>query len=116
MNTLREAVKEYLNMRRALGFKLRNVEPGLRDFVTFMEQHHASYITQQLALAWAQQSPSVLPSTWAKRLRYVRGFARYRRATDPRTQVPSEGLLPLRSQRARPYFYTDDEIQSLTRR
>ncbi len=85
------------------------------DFVTFMEQHRASYITQQLALTWAQQSPVVQPSTWAQRLRFVRGFARYRRATDPRTQIPPEGLLPFRPQRARPYFYTDDEIQSLLR-
>ena len=115
MNTLRESVKEYLSIRRALGFKLRNAEPRLLDFVTFMEQHQASYITQQLALAWAQQSPSVQPSTWAERLRFVRGFARHRRATDTRTQIPPEGLFPFRSQRARPYFYTDDEIQSLLR-
>lgn len=115
MNTLREATHEYLSMRRALGFKLRETGARLRDFVTFMEEHRASYITQQLALTWAQQSPAVQPSTWAQRLRFVRGFARYRSATDPRTQIPPESLLPFRAQRARPYFYTEDEIQSLLR-
>lgn len=115
MNTLREATHEYLSMRRALGFKLRETGAKLLDFVTFMEQHRASYITQQLALTWAQQSPTVQPSTWAQRLRFVRGLARYRSATDPRTQIPPEGLLPFRPQRARPYFYTDAEIQSLLR-
>jgi integrase/recombinase XerD len=115
MNTLREAIHEYLSMRRALGFKLREAGARLLDFVTFMEQHRAPYITQQLALTWAQQSPAVQPSTWAQRLRFVRGFARYRSATDPRTQIPPESLLPFRPQRAQPYFYTDEEIQSLLR-
>jgi len=45
----------------------------------------------------------------------VRGFARHRSATDPRTQIPPEGLLPFRPKRARPYLYTNDEIRSLLR-
>ena len=50
-----EAVQEYLNLRRSLGFKLREAGKQLLEFVTFMEQRRASYITTQLALAWAQQ-------------------------------------------------------------
>ena len=42
MSTLQEAVREYLAMWRALGFKLQEVGNGLLDFVTFMEQQHAS--------------------------------------------------------------------------
>ena len=53
MNTLRQAVHEYLSMRRNLGFKLRKAGKGLLDFVAFMEQHRATYITQVLALDWA---------------------------------------------------------------
>jgi len=115
MSTLREAVREYLTMRRALGFKLHDVGNGLLDFATFMEQQRASYITQQLALKWAQQPPTVQPSRWAQRLSYVRGFARYRSATDQRTQIPPEGLLPFRPKRARVHLYTNDEIRSLLR-
>ena len=37
MNTLREAVHEYLRMRRHMGFKLHATERGLLNFVTFME-------------------------------------------------------------------------------
>jgi integrase/recombinase XerD len=115
MNTLQEAVQEYLSMRRALGFKLREAGVRLLDFVKFMEQHRASHITNRLALTWAQQSSAVQPSTWAQRLCCVRGFARYRSATDERTQIPPEGLLPFRPKRARPYVYTDKEIRSLLR-
>jgi len=115
MTTLRHAVQEYLNMRRALGFKLKRAGDGLLDFVTFMERHRASYITQALALAWAQQPRNVEPACWAQRLSYVRGFARHRSATDPRTQIPPPGLLPFQPKRARPYLYSDEEIQRLLR-
>jgi integrase len=115
MNTLRQAVHEYLSLRRGLGFKLLDTGKGLLDFVTFMEQHRASYITQALALAWAQQPVNVQPAHWAQRLSFVRGFALHRSATDPRTQIPPPGLLPFRPKRARPYLYSDDEIRSLLR-
>ena len=36
MNTLRQAVQEYLAMRRSLGFKL-HAGPALLDFVSFLE-------------------------------------------------------------------------------
>jgi integrase len=66
-----------------------------------------------LAVDWAQQPLTVQPAEWARRLSFVRGFARYRSATDPRTEIPPEGLLPFRAKRARPYLYSDDEIRSL---
>jgi integrase/recombinase XerD len=115
MNTLRQAVHEYLSLRRSLGFKLQDAGKGLLDFVTFMEHHRTSYITQALALAWAQQPVNVQPAQWAKRLSFVRGFAHHRSATDPRTQIPAQGLLPFRPKRARPYLYSDDEIRRLLR-
>jgi integrase/recombinase XerD len=87
MNTLRQAVREYLVMRRGLGFKLRDADAMLLDFAAFMERRRASYITQALALAWAQRLTNVQPARWASRLSYVRQFARHRSATDPRTQI-----------------------------
>lgn len=113
MNTLRQAVEEYLAVRRNLGFKLRQAGKGLLDFVGFMEQHGASYITHQLALDWAQQATATQPQAGAQRLSFVRGFARYRIAFDPRTQIPPVGLLPYRPKRAQPYWYSDEEIRGL---
>jgi len=113
MNKLREAVHEYLNLRRGLGFKMQEAGKGLLDFATFMEQNRATYITNELALVWAQRPLSAQPSHWAKRLGHVRGFARHRVATDPRTQIPPPGLLPFRPKRARPYLYSKEEIQGL---
>ena len=92
MNTLRQAVHEYLSMRRSLGFKLREAGKALLDFVTFMERHRATYITQALALTWAKQPENVQAANWARRLSFVRGFARYRSSSDPRTQTPSKEI------------------------
>jgi len=113
MTRLRQAVREYLDMRRSLGFKLRETGRLLLAFVQFMEEHRSSYITTRLALAWAQQPSIVQPSEWGHRLSVVRTFARHRSATDPRTQIPPPGLLPFQPKRARPYLYSEEEIRSL---
>ena len=115
MNTLRQALHEYLSLRRNLGFKLREAGKALLDFVRFMEQQGALHTTEALALAWAQQPANVQPAYWAQRLSFVRGFARYRSSSDPRTQIPSPGLLPFQPKRARPYLYSDEEIKRLLR-
>jgi integrase/recombinase XerD len=112
MNTLREALQEYLDLRRGLGFKLHDAGLLLPRFVSFMEERQAGHISTRLALEWAQQ-PSVQPAEWARRLCFVRGFARHRSATDSRTEIPPVGLLPFRPKRARPYLYSDDEIARL---
>jgi integrase/recombinase XerD len=115
MTTLREAVGEYLKLRRSLGFKLHETGKLLLAFVQFMEEQRSSYITTPLALAWAQQRSTVQPAEWARRLSVVRTFARHRSAADLRTQIPPPGLLPFQPKRARPYLYSEEEIRSLLR-
>jgi integrase len=113
MISLRKAVENYLTMRRSLGFKLRDMGYNLHHFVSFMEQQEASIITAELALRWAQQPQDVQPAHWAARLSFVRSFARYWSATDPRTEIPPMGLLPYRTKRATPYIYSDEEIEKI---
>jgi integrase/recombinase XerD len=115
MTTLRVALRQYLTLRRGLGFTLHDAGKALPRFVTFLQQQHASVITARLALAWAQQPSTVQPAEWARRLSMVRGFARYRSATDPRTEIPPNSLLPYRPKRARPYLYSEKEIRRLLR-
>jgi integrase/recombinase XerD len=70
-------------------------------------------VTTELAMEWAMQPTDHQPSSWAQRLSFVRVFARHWHATDPRTEIPPTGLLPFRPQRARPYLYSELEIQKL---
>jgi hypothetical protein len=113
MNTLREAAEEYLSLRRHLGYKLDRSGRLLLQFVSFMEQRKAQFITSDLGLEWAVLPTKVQPVYWASRLSAVRLFAQHRRATDPRTEVPALGLLRARYQRKRPYLYSEDEIARL---
>jgi len=65
MNQLRTALKDYLTIRRQLGFKLRDEGSLLPKFILFMEQQGASFITSDLALRWAMQPQNVLPAWFA---------------------------------------------------
>jgi integrase/recombinase XerD len=112
MNTLHEALQEYLALRRSLGFKLHDAARVLSRFVTFMEERQAPHITARLALEWVQQA-RVLPAERARRLCFIRGFARHHSAIDLATEVPSQDLCPYRSTRARPYLYSEQEVQGL---
>jgi len=112
MKTLQQSMQDYLAMRRGLGYQLLNAGPALADFISFLRRKRTSHITIRMALQWAQKAGAE-PATWANRLALVRGFARYRSATDPRTEVPPPRLLSCRSKRATPYLYTDDEVRSL---
>jgi len=110
---LREALDEYLKVRRALGFKLRNSGGLLKGFVTYAEREGASSITTELALRWAMEQKKCQPTQWANRFALVRRFARYVSTLDPRTEIPPQGLLPYRPRRIQPYLYTDEEIAHL---
>lgn len=113
MNTLAQALEEYLALRQAMGFQVCDARRLLRRFIAFLDQQQVTYITQQLALQWATDSGTVQSAESARRLTLVRGFARYRSGTDSRTQIPAHGLLPYRAQRASPYLYSDSQIKQL---
>jgi site-specific recombinase XerD len=81
--------------------------------VAFAEREGESYITTQLVLRWTRQPSQAQPATWASWVAMVRRFARWWSASDPRTEVPPEGLLPHRYRRQPPYIYSDDEIERI---
>jgi integrase len=113
MKSLRACVRDYLAMRRALGFKLKTDEQFLMGFTTIMERRRAAHITVKLALDWAQDTGSTDPNYAAGRLRAVRSFARYRSAVDPKTEIPMPDLLPRQRRQFRPHIYTEDEVRRL---
>lgn len=113
MITLRELLDDYLTTRRALGFKFHTEGTGLRTFVSFMEQSGTDHITVQLALAWARQPTSVQETQRARRLSFVRGFARHCSGFDSRTQIPTSDLITSRHIRPQPYFFSAGDIERL---
>ena len=55
MTPLRQAIDDYIALRRSLGFKLRRMSEGLREFAVFLEQKPAPFVTTELAMEWAMQ-------------------------------------------------------------
>jgi site-specific recombinase XerD len=113
MTTLRDALPQYVALRRALGTKLQEPARALGDFVNFMEQERAAFITTELALHWAMRPQGVQRATWGRRLSMVRKFAAWFSTIDSRTEVPPRRLLPDRQRRKPPHIYSDREIEQL---
>ena len=113
MTGLRPLLRQYLQIRRALGYKLERAGRLLPDFVTFVSRARASFITTELAVAWATQPPRGAPWWAGERLSVVRGFARYVQALDPRTEIPSVTLLPSKRPRGTPYLYSDADVRAV---
>jgi integrase/recombinase XerD len=113
MNPLRRAAADYIALRRSVGYKLRDPELILNDFVDYLEKNNADRITATLAVNWATLPRQAQPSHWSRRLGVVRGFAKHYCLIDSRTEIPSSLLLPYRTQRANPHIYTSTEIERL---
>ena len=109
MSALRHAVKRCLRMRRGLGYRYNAEARLLGGFVAFMEASQATVVTRKLAMAWITDAER---TSWPQRLSAVRGFARHLTSFEPATETPPAGIFPS-PRRARPYIYTDAEIEQL---
>jgi integrase/recombinase XerD len=110
---LRDALDDYLCLRRALGFKLATAGRVLGQFVDYLDARHATTVTVEDALAWATL-PAGGSTTWpAIRLSMVRGFAVYLHSLDAAVPMPPADLLRHGPDRATPYLYSDTEIRAL---
>jgi integrase len=109
---LRDALADYLRLRRALGYQLVRPEQLLNQFLTYLDHSAITTITVDQALSWARQSNGD-PNWWAYRLSVVRGFATYLHTLDPTHEVPAADLLPRRVLRAHPFLYSEDDVAAL---
>jgi integrase len=91
--SLREALAEYLALRRALGFGLHNAGRLLGQYVGFLEDHDMGAVTTDNALSWASLPADVSPIWLAVRMSAVRGFATYLHSMGTADQVPPTGLV-----------------------
>jgi integrase len=110
---LRDALADYLVLRRALGYRLVRPQTLLNQFLDYLEDDNASVVTVHAALSWARQSVHADANWWGYRLSVVRGFATYLHTLDQAHEVPAADLLPRRTHRATPYLYSDQDIAAL---
>jgi integrase len=111
--TMARKVKEYLRLRRSLGFKMRSQGEMLLQFAKYLDRSgHRGPFTTEMALRWAN-SPKLSRSSRAKRLSAVRCFARYLAVRDGRTEVPGRYLVPKVCFRQRPHLYSQRDLEQL---
>jgi len=115
MTGLEQAAADYLALRRALGYKLRDYPWLLSGLVSYLEDAGAATVTAELALAWAlaPSSGGSRPGYLSKRLSVARGFARHLQAFDPAAEVPPAGLAGPGPRRPAPYLYSGEDISAL---
>jgi len=115
MSPLRQALIDYLAVRRALGYTLKRTAKLLAQFVTYLEDRGETRVSTETALAWATLPTSAHPSWPYGRLGVVRGFAAHVRTIDPATEIPPADVLPRQRCRATPYLYSDADVAALMR-
>ena len=113
MSPLRQALADYLRIRRALGYKLDRASKLLAQLVTYLEGLGHETATTDHLLAWAMLPEGKKVNWWAYRLSVARGFAKYLHALNSANEVPPPDLLPHRSCRATPYLYSEKDITAL---
>jgi integrase len=113
MTTLEQQAADYLQIRRALGFKLERAEKLLAQYLAYLDTIGQDRVTVENALQWARLPTAGGGNWWAQRLSVVRCFATYLHALDPAHEVPPADVLARRIRRAVPYLYTEQEIWAL---
>ncbi|MEE1768330.1 MULTISPECIES: tyrosine-type recombinase/integrase [unclassified Streptomyces] len=114
MTDLRQAVDDYLRLRRSLGHQMAEAAYLLPDFVSFMDQRGEQTVTVAVALDWMRtREPEVVTTVSPRRITAVRGFARYLSGIDPATEVPPLGLVPYNRRRGQIFLYSDADIAAI---
>lgn len=111
--TLADHVRDYLELRRALGFKLVFEGHELPRLAAFIEDTGGTTLTTELAIRWARQPVDAHPVTLAHRLGAARVFARYLQTIDPATEIPPTGIFSAGQRRPEPYLWSKQEIAAL---
>ena len=89
MTSLRQALSDYLRVRRRLGFKLKADQRLLENFVGFLEQAGASRITTELALMWARLTSDVTLTVISSALMRPSARMSWRRRPSRKRGVPA---------------------------
>lgn len=105
---------EYVQQRRARGYRLRDEEAILVSFAEGLDARGVDRITVADVVAFAQKNPAVSRATHARRFGIVRGFSVWLRGLDPgAVEVIPPGLIRGSYQRVTPHLYSQAQVKQL---
>ena len=116
-HSIKSLARRYIEHRRKLGFELRDAAYHLPKFARYADRTAPGQpLTSALAMEWAALPGDNRLGYHAKRLKVVRGFARYCAALDPKTEVPPTRVFGPHSFRRAPHIYSKAEVLLLLAR
>jgi integrase/recombinase XerD len=114
VSALKQALADYLRLRRSLGHEMAEASWLLPGFVAYLDARGARTVTIEAALGWVQQAQTDRgTSVGPRRMTAVRGFARYLAGIDTDTEVPPLGLWPHRQRWRRPFIYSPTDVNAV---
>lgn len=113
MTSLQSSLGRYIDFRKRAGFVMNKESLALPSFAEFMSANGAAHITTRRAIEWATLPADADPFWWSSRLTMVRGFARFRSAEDPLTEIPPVRSLRHRYHRVPPRVLSDGDLERL---
>jgi integrase/recombinase XerD len=109
---LTPSLNRYLEVRRAMGFKLDCTEYYLRRFVRLADERGDTHIRRQTAMDWAARAAT--PRQRDRCMRMIIGWAQFLCAEDSRHEIPVREKNYPTPPRPAPYIFSAQEIQQLS--
>jgi len=108
-------IKQHLELRRSLGFILRNAEYALNEFDRYLARCYpdARTVTRAMITGYLRTLVHLNAATLHDRVVHLRQFSRFLFQLDPDTYIPERGLVPPRHTIRKAHIYTEDEAKAL---
>jgi integrase/recombinase XerD len=110
-----KSISRHLELRRALGYQLKNNDTILKDFDNFVAKHFpdATIVTRPMVAGYLETQRNVKLRTQHGKLTVLRQFCRFLFQLNPDSYIPGTGLLPASRGDFQPYIYTPKEVLDL---
>jgi len=112
-----QTMKQYLNLRRSLGFFLEDAEYTLDKFDQYLAVHFpkTKQVTRRMVTGYLATTRHLYSGTRSTALSRIRQFCRFLFHLNPRTYIPQKNLLPPRKIKVRPHIYSEIELKNILR-
>ncbi|MGO2482706.1 tyrosine-type recombinase/integrase [Glutamicibacter ardleyensis] len=105
---------EYLQLRHAMGHKLKVAEAMIARYLNYLHDINEEVLTVDTAVIWSCLPTDAANPTKAAHLSAIRGFSAYVHARDPLlAELIPPGLIPARATRQQPYIYSDSQVEAM---
>jgi len=108
-------IKKHLELRRSLGFVLRNAEYALSEFDFYLARFfpQAQSVTRAMITGYLQTLSHLSAGTLCDRITHLRQFCRFLFQLDPGTYIPERNLVPAAHTIRNPHIYTEEDTLRL---